>query len=340
MAEQPRFTLRAIEVFVAVIEEGSLATGAQRLGASPSAVSQQLSNLEAALGARLIDRTARPLALTPAGFRFQRRALAILDEAARAQSELAELGLSQLPQLRLAVIEDLDAEVTPRLVARLAQALPGCNIVARAGPSHQNIAGLESRAADLVVAADIPAPPDWVEAHPLLSEPFVLVCRKGLVPPGDDAVSALMAAPMARYAASQLLGQQIDTHLRRLRLAPPRRFEFDSNHAVMAMVVEAGGWAITTPLGYLHARRFHDALDLLPLPFAGASRTLLLYARRELLLGLPGEAARCLRSILAERTIAPLAERAPWAAAEMRLLGPQEGDPPGGGEPALRLVRP
>jgi len=79
-----RLTLRAIEIFVAVIEEGSFSTGARRLGASTSSVSQQVTNLEAALGARLIDRAARPLALTPAGYVFQRRALAILDETARA----------------------------------------------------------------------------------------------------------------------------------------------------------------------------------------------------------------------------------------------------------------
>ena len=135
-----RLTLRAIEIFVAVVEEGSFAAGADRLGASTSSVSQQVTNLEAALGARLIDRSARPLALTPAGFLFQRRALAILDEATRAKSELVELELTTLAQLRLSMLEDFDAEVTPELVVRLSESLPGCNIIAHGGPSHQNLA--------------------------------------------------------------------------------------------------------------------------------------------------------------------------------------------------------
>ncbi|MEL7349678.1 MAG: LysR family transcriptional regulator, partial [Pseudomonadota bacterium] len=92
-----RLTLRAIEVFVAVVEEGSLASAAQRLGASPSSVFQQLTNLETALGARLIDRAARPFALTPAGAVFLKRALTILDEATGAMSELAEMALASLP---------------------------------------------------------------------------------------------------------------------------------------------------------------------------------------------------------------------------------------------------
>lgn len=167
-----RLTLRAIEIFVAVVEAGSFAIGAQRLGASTSSVSQQITNLEAALGAKLIDRSARPLALTPAGYVFQRRALAILDEASRAQSELAELELTNLPQLRLAVIEDFDADVTPELAVRLSRSLPGCNIVAHAGPSHENLAALESREVDLVVATDIDTAPEWMEQHPLLRDPY------------------------------------------------------------------------------------------------------------------------------------------------------------------------
>jgi DNA-binding transcriptional LysR family regulator len=50
-SDHGRLTLRAIEIFVAVIEEGSFSTGARRLGASTSSVSQQVTNLEAALGA-------------------------------------------------------------------------------------------------------------------------------------------------------------------------------------------------------------------------------------------------------------------------------------------------
>nr|MCU0855738.1 LysR family transcriptional regulator [Paracoccaceae bacterium] len=62
-----KVTLWGIEVFAAVAEERSVSAAARRLGASVSAVSQQLSNLEQALGAVLIERQVRPFALTPAG---------------------------------------------------------------------------------------------------------------------------------------------------------------------------------------------------------------------------------------------------------------------------------
>ncbi|MBN35738.1 MAG: hypothetical protein CMM46_13390 [Rhodospirillaceae bacterium] len=60
-------TLRSLRVFVAVEEAGSMALAAGRLGTSASAVTQQVSNLEQVLGARLFDRAVRPIALTDPG---------------------------------------------------------------------------------------------------------------------------------------------------------------------------------------------------------------------------------------------------------------------------------
>ncbi len=321
-----RLTLRAIEIFISVVEAGSFAIGAQRLGASTSSVSQQITNLEAALGARLIDRSARPLGLTPAGYVFQRRALAILDEVSRAQSELAELELTSLPRLRLAVIEDFDADVTPELAAQLSAALPGCNIVAHAGPSHENMALLEARDVDLVVAAETDSPPEWMEQHRLLRDPYILVAAKGLIAEDQDPIEALMAAPMIRFAATQLMGRQIETHLRRLRLAPPRRFEFESNHSVMAAVARLRGWTIVTPPGYLRAPRFHDDLQFGPLPFKSFVRTVSLYARRGVHGALPEKAAAILRQLIARHAVEPALAQMPWLKGQLRVLG--EAEPP------------
>ncbi|WP_434361998.1 LysR family transcriptional regulator [Parasalinivibrio latis] len=54
-------------VFVTVIEEGSFARTAIRLGVAPSSVSRSISRLENALEKKLIARTTRKLSLTPVG---------------------------------------------------------------------------------------------------------------------------------------------------------------------------------------------------------------------------------------------------------------------------------
>ena len=124
MAEpEGRVTLWGIEVFVAAAEEGSISAAARRLGVSPSAVSQQLSGLETALGTVLLDRSGRPMPVTPAGAMFRRHAQTILNAASEARAELAMADLSGLTTLRLGVIEDFDSDVTPRLLSTLARDL-------------------------------------------------------------------------------------------------------------------------------------------------------------------------------------------------------------------------
>lgn len=74
------------ELFVTVVDEGGLAAAGRRLHISPAMMSKRLARLEERLGAKLIHRTTRRLALTPAGERLHadlRGILAALDEAER-----------------------------------------------------------------------------------------------------------------------------------------------------------------------------------------------------------------------------------------------------------------
>lgn len=62
-----------LKAFVAVVERASFARAAEHLGLSPSALSQTIRQLEARLGARLLNRTTRSVAPTAAGERLHER---------------------------------------------------------------------------------------------------------------------------------------------------------------------------------------------------------------------------------------------------------------------------
>lgn len=317
MSEQgARFTLWGIEVFVAVAEEGSVSLAARRLGASPSAVSQQLSNLESALGTVLMDRSARPVALNPAGQMFRRRAQAILNEAAQARTELALADLSRLTDFRLGVIEDFDSEVTPRLLAQMSETLKDCQFLLETGASHRLLDALDNRALDVVVAADMGAAADWMEVHPLMEEPFVVAVPKGQ----GGSAEELRLLPLIQYTERHHMGRQIAAHLARHNLRLAHRFELDSYHAIMAMVAEGAGWTILTPLGALHAHRFRDRTQILPLPFAPMTRTISLTARRGVLGEMPAQTADRLRHLLKGLVVDPAVARLPWLEGKLRLL--------------------
>ena len=321
MVETPgRITLWGIEVFVATAQEGAISAAARRLGASPSAISQQLSNLENAIGAKLLNRSARPVALTPAGEIFRRRAQSILNEATQARAELAMSDLSTLTRFRLGMIEDFDADVTPRLLSDMGGHLKTCQFLLETGASHHLFDLLDGWALDMIVAADTGFGADWIEAHPLLREPFVAAVPKGAVDLSADLAAQLSALPLVQYTERHHMGRQIAAHLAQQNVTLSHRFQLDSYHAIMAMVAAGAGWSILTPLGYLRAQRFHDHVDLMELPFEPLSRTIALTARRDVLQEMPAQVAQRLRPLLQELVVAPAQDRFPWIRESLKLL--------------------
>lgn len=88
----PRFTLRQLEVFLAVARHGSTARAAGELHLSQSAVSAALRSLEEQYGVALFDRRGRRLALNPVGRALRARAEALLAHAGELHRALAGHG--------------------------------------------------------------------------------------------------------------------------------------------------------------------------------------------------------------------------------------------------------
>lgn len=78
--------LDAMQAFVAVADLRGFAPAARKLGLSPSAVTRLVAALEERLGARLLQRTTRSVALTDAGTRYLERARRILADVEEAES--------------------------------------------------------------------------------------------------------------------------------------------------------------------------------------------------------------------------------------------------------------
>ncbi|KEO60468.1 LysR family transcriptional regulator [Thioclava indica] len=307
-ATPPRVSLWAVEVFTATAEEGAITAAARRLGVSAPTVSQQLAALEAALGAELVDRSARPFALTVAGRGFLPHAEAMLDALARGRAGVSLADPAGLTSFRLGMIEDFEAEVTPLLLAGMASDLRQCRFELETGPSHRLLAKLEARGLDVAVAAQPEGPPpEASEVHPLLHEPFIAVRPAG---GGTD-------LPLIHYSQRTLMGRQIAAHLAREGLGGGHRLELDSYPAILALVAAGQGWTILTPSAVRHAGR--SGLELAPLPGAPLSRLITLTAREGVLGEWPAQVAARLRALLADRVVAPALREAPWLQDALRI---------------------
>lgn len=81
--------LRAMDIFVHIVEAGSLTAAADALDTSLTAVVRSLATLESALGTRLLNRTTRRIALTDEGREYFERCRRVLAEVEEAESALS-----------------------------------------------------------------------------------------------------------------------------------------------------------------------------------------------------------------------------------------------------------
>ena len=88
-------------LFVAVMESGSFASAAQRMGMSAGQASKLISALEAELGVRLLNRTTRALAPTEVGQAYYDRIRAILDDLDTLDAEVQDRATTPRGRLRL-----------------------------------------------------------------------------------------------------------------------------------------------------------------------------------------------------------------------------------------------
>lgn len=216
--------LRALRYFVAVAEERHFGRAAERLHVAQPAVSQQIARLERELGARLLDRSPRKVALTDVGTRVldaSRDVLAAADRVA-VVARLAWGGTT----VRIGTAAGLTARLERGIDALHAQ-YPEFELVLADLPLADRLDALRRGELDLALARGrifgpgLRALPAWTEPlhavvslrHPLARRDVValrelagstlrLPCKTNQPELHDAAVSALTAAD-----AQPLLGR-------------------------------------------------------------------------------------------------------------------------------------
>lgn len=107
--------IQSLQIFVAIVESGSLGKAAEQLNLHLSVVSRSLKNLEIHLGTKLLNRTTRRLSLTAEGEIFYNKCLILLDEL-----EQTFQGLSDSTRLAQGNIRvDIPPVIIPYIITQL-----------------------------------------------------------------------------------------------------------------------------------------------------------------------------------------------------------------------------
>lgn len=151
--------LSGVTVFAAIVESGSFARAAEAIGLTTSGVSRAMARLEARVGARLLDRTTRSVALTDEGRRFYEQvkpSLAAIEDAAIAAS-----GASSIVRGRLRV--DIDPVVSnlvlPGRLGRFLEQYPELSLECI---TREQMSDLVADGVDVAVRFGEPAPSSMI----------------------------------------------------------------------------------------------------------------------------------------------------------------------------------
>ena len=183
-------TLRQLRYFDLLARHGQFARAAEVAAVSQPALSMQIRELEAILGASLVERGPRGIRLTRLGETLLPRVRDIL-RSVDALTEVARAGDAGLGgRLNLGVIPTVAPYLLPRIVAALTAAEPGIDIHVRETLTPRLLAELDDGRLDMALIA-LPSDVSGLAEAPLLSEPFLLVrplSEAGLPPPSAEAL--------------------------------------------------------------------------------------------------------------------------------------------------------
>ncbi|GAB1578509.1 LysR family transcriptional regulator [Bordetella petrii] len=124
----PSFDLNLIQLFVTIVDAGTLSEAAVRQGVTRSHVSRGLQKLERAFGAQLIRRTTRRLELTHEGTLLYEHGVRMTREVESARHALHRLGSEPAGHVRLSIPTGLGELDLQPLLIRFAKQHPGLNL--------------------------------------------------------------------------------------------------------------------------------------------------------------------------------------------------------------------
>ncbi len=114
-------TLQSMRVFIRVVEAGSFTAAARQLSSTTAYTSRAISDLEAHLRTRLLNRTTRRIALTEAGKRYLQRCEQILEYVDQAEAEASDAHVRPSGKLKMHCMTSLGQHYIVPILAHYQQ---------------------------------------------------------------------------------------------------------------------------------------------------------------------------------------------------------------------------
>jgi DNA-binding transcriptional LysR family regulator len=269
-------SLRQLEYFVAVVDDGSFTTAATRLHVSQPGLSHQIHSLERQLGGPLLERLNRGVRLTPAGRIALPHARASLAHAERARTGALRASGIDAGELHVGTLYSISVGILPGALHAWRATYPDVQVrLVEFRRSDDLIAAMEAGQADVAVG---PTPPGWEgPVREIGAEQFVITSAAETVLPGTPpwvSMSDLADQLWVHYTPPSGLADILDAACERAGFQP--RVAVRTEQSASALNLSRAGLGITLLPGNVVPGHF-DGRVLFPDP--PVLRTLSVYTR-------------------------------------------------------------
>ena len=226
-----------LRLLVEVGRRGSISAAAEACRIGQPSATKHLKTLEAAVGARLVERSGRSSRLTEAGEVVAAHGVRVLDTLEAMSEDLRALDGAERGTLRLAASTTPGSYVLPSILQCFAEHHPGVDVDVVIGPSAWVAEQVALREVSLGLAGEVQLP-DGVLAEPFLDDEVIGIATPGLLRlrRGRVALAELEPHTLLVREHGSSTRTVAERHLARAGYHPAKRWELDSNEAIKRSV--------------------------------------------------------------------------------------------------------
>lgn len=237
-------TLRQLQFLTAIRAEGSFVAAAEAVGVTQPTLSAGIKDLEAALGAILVERGRSGAVLTPAGEEAAERGSRALSEVEDLVRAVQSAGEPFVGVFRLGAIPTIAPFLLPRVLPLLKRKFPRLRLQMREDLTGRLVEALRMRTLDAALIA-LPYAAAGIETAPVAEDEFLFLCPEDhpLAKRNDLAPEHLKSEDVLLLEDGHCLREHA---LSACQLAPGRKSAdvgATSLHTLVQMV--AGGMGVT-----------------------------------------------------------------------------------------------
>jgi DNA-binding transcriptional LysR family regulator len=223
---------------------GTMAAVSESLHLSPSAVSQQITVLEAEVGVALIERRGRGVQLTEAGWRLVQHADAVISALEAARADMAELRGVPMGEVRIATFPSIASRILPAVMEEILRDHPGVALLAEEIEPIPALNALRSWQCDIAFFDNLSLPKDYplenLEVSPVYDDRLVAVLpeQHPLASRSSVPLRALREEPWAIDTRPNTFSDVIFAMCEKLGFRPRVVGRFDAYDVISALVAQ------------------------------------------------------------------------------------------------------